>query len=96
MTKENFLNVEINNISKVYSGKRNCCRCGCEGEYIATSYHVSEYKTAKYTVDDKLVMEKLSKAKTLIQNGANCEINKNWADIEVSENKTLTFHFTKN
>ncbi len=96
MTKEEFLNVGINQISKVYSGKRNCCRCGCEGEYTATSYHVSEYKTPKIIVDDELVTEKLSRAKTLIQNGANCEINKNWADIEVDENKTITFHFTKN
>lgn len=50
MTKNQFLNLQIDKVSQVYYGVDNCCRCGCAGTYYATEYMInprSDVNTAK-------------------------------------------------
>lgn len=92
MTKEQFLLTEINQISQVYLGMDRVCRCGCKGEYIATSFH----KSPRSEVNDELVKKRLNKAKRLISEGKNFEIHDNICiNIETGNNRALTFYFNE-
>ena len=90
MNREKFLSARVENISQVYSGKRNCCRCGCGGEYTATSYMLF----ARSNENDKLVEKRLNRAKKLIQAGnVDVDFGDIYVDIETGNNRTLTFYF---
>lgn len=89
MNKEKFLNLELNQISQVYSGKRDCCRCGCGGDYVATSF----MENPGTEVDDKLVEKRLKRAKKLIEEGADVLYDDIYADIQTGKDRTLTFYF---
>lgn len=89
MNKEKFLNLELNQISQVYSGKRDCCRCGCGGDYIATSF----MENPRTEVDDKLVEKRLKRAKKLIEEGADVLYDDIYADVQTGKDRTLTFYF---
>ena len=89
MTKEEFLQTDISKISQVYSGKRDCCRCGCGGEYTSTSY----MKDARSDVNDKLVEKRLKRAKKLILEGAETDNGGTYLDVKTGNNRTLTFYF---
>ena len=58
MNKEKFLKCELKNISQVYFGKRNWCRCGCGGEYIASTY----MKEPRSAVNNAIVSKWLKRA----------------------------------
>lgn len=88
MNKETFLNLSIESISQVYMGKRRHCRCGCGGEYTATSY----MKEPRSTVDDMLVYQRLKRAKMLVLNGADVDYGQTYIDVQTGENRTLTFY----
>jgi hypothetical protein len=88
MNKETFLNLSIESISQVYMGKRRHCRCGCSGEYTATSY----MKEPRSTVDDMLVYQRLKRAKMLVLNGADVDYGQTYIDVQTGENRTLTFY----
>ncbi len=89
MNTEKFFQAELKNISQVYSGKRNCCRCGCGGTYTATSYMVEP----RSDINDKLVEKRLKRAKKLVLEGADVEFGDNYIDIETGNNRCLTFYF---
>lgn len=89
MNKEDFLKLELKNISQVYSGKQNCCRCGCGGNYVSTSF----MKEPRSEVNDKLALQRLKRAKKLVEAGAEIDFGGNYADITTGENRTLTFYF---
>jgi hypothetical protein len=88
MNKETFLNLSIESISQVYMGKRRHCRCGCGGEYTATSY----MKEPRSTVDDALVSKRLKRAKALVLSGADVDYGQTYIDVQTGENRTLTFY----
>ena len=88
VTKEKFLQLELKDISQVYSGKRECCRCGCGGDYISTSFS----KETNIDTDDKLVERRLKRAKKLVLGGADYNIGERCIDVQTGENKTLTFY----
>jgi hypothetical protein len=88
MNKETFLNLEIKDISNCYIGKNNHCRCGCGGEYTATSY----MKSPRSTVNDKLIERRLRRAKKLVLEGAKADYEKTYINVEIGENKALTFY----
>lgn len=89
ITKEEFLNSTIQQISQVYTGKRDCCRCGCGGEYTATSY--MEKNRSK--INDELVAKKLKRAKKLVKEGAEVDFGTIYVDVKTGNNRTLTFYF---
>lgn len=89
ITTEQFLKFEINQISQSYLGLDRACRCGCKGEYTATSYH----ENARSVVNDILVEKRLKRAKRLIQKGAKYEIGDNNVNISTGDNRALTLYF---
>ena len=88
MNKETFLELSLESISQVYMGKRRHCRCGCGGEYTATSY----MKEPRSTVDDMLVYQRLKRAKMLVLNGADVDYGQTYIDVQTGENRSLTFY----
>ena len=84
-----FLEARLENISQVYFGKRNCCRCGCGGEYTATSYMVNP----RSDVNDELVAKRLKRAKKLVMEGANVDFGSTYVDVQTGADRTLTFYF---
>lgn len=89
ITKDKFLTSELKDISQVYLGKRNCCRCGCGGEYASTSY----MDEPRADVNDELVAKRLKRAKKLVQEGANIDAGDNYFDVQTGNDRTLTFYF---
>ena len=53
----------------MYSGKRNCCRCECGGNYNATSFMINP----RSEVNDGLVEKRLKRAQRLVENGADVD-----------------------
>lgn len=88
MNKETFLELSIESISQVYMGKRRHCRCGCGGEYTATSY----MKEPRSTVNDALVSKRLKRAKALVLSGADVDYGQTYIDVQTGENRALTFY----
>lgn len=70
MNKEQFLQATVSQVSQVYSGKRNCCRCGCGGDYTATSFMV---KPRTDDINDALVAKRLKRAQKLVLEGADVD-----------------------
>ena len=91
MNKEEFLNTDISKISKVYNGKRDCCRCGCGGNYIYTSFDKKNHPLDD--INDKLVEKRLNRAKKLINEGADVDWGGDYVDVESGNDRTLTFYF---
>ena len=89
MNINEFLNFTIENISQVYVGKDRCCRCGCGGDYTATSHMVEP----RSDVNDSLVEKRLKRAKRLIESGVEYQIGDNNINIELGNNRALTFYF---
>lgn len=94
MTKSEFLQLTIKQVSQVYFGKRNCCRCGCGGEYTATSYMLNPSSD----VNDELVAQRLKRAQSLVEKGAEFDNNDNdpsctYFDVKTGAGRTLTFYF---
>jgi len=89
ITKEQFLNATLNQISQVYSGKDHHCRCGCGGEYVATSF----MEEPRSDVNDSLVAKRLARGKRLVELGAIVEYGDIYVNIETGDNKALTFYF---
>jgi len=89
ITINEFLNFTIKNISQVYVGKNNHCRCGCGGDYTATSYMIEP----RSDVNDTLVEKRLKRAKRLIENGFEYQIGDIYINIELGSNRALTFYF---
>jgi hypothetical protein len=88
MNKETFLELSLESISQVYLGKRRHCRCGCGGEYTATSY----MKEPRSTVNDALVSKRLKRAKALVLSGADVDYGQTYIDVQTGENRALTFY----
>jgi hypothetical protein len=89
MNKETFMNLTIANISQVYVGKDRHCRCGCGGDYVATSYMVNP----RSEVNDKLVEKRLKYGKRLIESGAKADFNTTYVNISTGNNRALTIYF---
>ena len=88
MNKEKFLALTIEGVSQVYMGKRNCCRCGCGGDYTATSF----MQNPRSAVNDSLVTKRLKRAQELVRQGADTEYGDTWIDVQTGQDRTLTFY----
>ena len=74
MTKQQFLEANVSQVSQVYKGKRNHCRCGCGGTYISTSFMIKPRNEIK----DKLAERRLKQAQKLVLEGADFDSNCNY------------------
>ncbi len=90
MDKETFLRISISEISQVYSGKRECCRCGCGGDYVATTFMI---KPRSANINDELVERRLKRAKKLVEAGAEVYYGGTFVDVKTGNDRTLTFYF---
>ena len=90
MTKEQFLSATLNQISQVYLGKDRCCRCGCGGDYTATSYMI---KPRTADINDALVAKRLKRAKKLVESGINVDYGDTCVNISTGNNRAMTFYF---
>lgn len=90
ITKEQFLSAKLSDISSVYSGKSNCCRCGCKGDYTDTSYGKN---SSQDSTNDNLVEKRLKRAKKLIENGGEVLYGDTFVDVTTGNDRTLTFYF---
>jgi hypothetical protein len=90
MNRELFLQATVQQVSQVYKGKRACCRCGCGGDYTATSY-MKDPRTDD--INDKLVARRLKKAHKLVLEGANVDYGTTYVDVETGNDRTFTFYF---
>jgi len=89
MTLNEFLNCTIKDISQVYVGKDHHCRCGCGGDYVATSYMIG----SRSDINDSLVKKRLERAKRLVKSGAEYQLEDTYINIVVGDNKALTLYF---
>jgi hypothetical protein len=91
MTKQQFLEATVSQVSQVYKGKRACCRCGCGGDYVATSF-MDKPRTDE--INDKLVARRLKQAQKLILEGrADVDYGGTYVDVETGWDRSLTFYF---
>jgi len=90
MTKEQFLSATLNQISQVYLGKDRHCRCGCGGNYTATSFMV---KPRTEDINDALVAKRLKRAKKLVESGIDVDYGDTYVNISTGENRAMTFYF---
>jgi hypothetical protein len=90
MNKEQFLQATVSQVSQVYSGKRNCCRCGCGGTYTATTF-MEKPRTDE--INDALVAKRLKRAQGLILKGAEVDYGGTYIDVKTGQDRTLTFYF---
>lgn len=90
MTEAKFLALTLSGISQVYSGKRDCCRCGCGGEYTATSF--MDVPRGSGGINDKLVEKRLARAKKLVKDGTDVMYGDNYVDVQTGNDRTLTFY----
>lgn len=88
MNVERFLSLKLSEVSQVYSGKRNCCRCGCGGKYTATSF----MESPRSEVDNAKVLKSLEKAKRLVKAGHDVDFGDNYIDIETVPGRCLTIY----
>jgi hypothetical protein len=87
-TEADFMTLKPNNISSVYSGIRDSCRCGCGGDYISSSFD----KNPNNVINDSLVDKRLKRAKKLVSSGANVDYGGTYIDVQTGKNRTLTFY----
>lgn len=88
-TEDEFLKANIRQISQVYYGKRECCRCGCGGEYTATSF----MQNPRSDVNNETVEQRLARAKRLVRAGMVVSYGPTWVDVMSGRNRSLTFYF---
>lgn len=85
----NIQEITLDQISQIYIGKDNHCRCGCGGKYVSTSF----MEEPRNTVDDKLAMTRLKRAKKLASNKSNqIEYGGNHINISFGNNRAITIY----
>ena len=89
ITKEQFLSFTFRNVSQVYRGKQNCCRCGCGGTYTSTTFA----KDVRSPIDDHKVHLALKRAQKLVQEGAEVDFDAEYVEVTTGKDRTLTFYF---
>lgn len=83
-----FNALKIENVSMIYNGQNNCCRCGCKGKYVSTTF----MENPRSEVNDKRATTLLNKAKRLVDEGAVIEFSDNNYNIESGEKNAITIY----
>ncbi len=80
--------LELKNISQIYKGKNNHCRCGCGGEYVATSF----MEHPRSIIDNKKAEKWLKNAKTYDKKHNNAEYSETYINIGMANNQCYTIY----
>ena len=93
---EKEFNLSTKQLEKVYSGKLNNCRCGCEGNYyyenerpVAVTRAMNKLQSGKYEVKYSTWEEKAGEVICL-------EIITNGPNKDKDQDRGLTFYFQPN
>ena len=82
-------NLKISDISQIYQGKDNACRCGCKGTYVASSFMLNP----RSDVDDKKILSRLERAIKLVDaNEADIENNGNHINVSFGNDRAITIY----
>jgi hypothetical protein len=85
----NIQEIQLDQISQIYIGKDRCCRCGCGGKYVSTSF----MENPRNDVNDKLANSRLKKAKKLALNtNSVIEYGDNYINIGYGDNRAITIY----
>jgi hypothetical protein len=81
--------IQLDQISQIYLGKDQFCRCGCGGTYVSTSY----MNEPRSDVNDRLAQTRLNRAKKIALN-ADSEIfyDKDHINIGYGDNRAITIY----
>jgi hypothetical protein len=88
MTEKEVLDLEISRVSTVYLGRDNCCRCGCGGDYVYTSY----MDQPRGTVNDSLALRRIKQAKKLITEGKEWYFGGNYINVSYGNDRAITIY----
>jgi hypothetical protein len=81
--------IKLSNISEIYVGLNRNCRCGCGGNYIATSYH----KTKSNLSNDIEAQNKLNLAKELaLKKDSEIDYEDTYINIGYGNNQAITIY----
>lgn len=90
ITESQFLKATVKDISQVYKGKRNHCRCGCAGEYTPTSFMINP----QGNVNDNLITKRLRRMQRAVQlREVEVEYGETYVDVKIGDNQSMTFYF---
>ena len=83
--------IQLNQISQIYVGKDRCCRCGCGGKYIATTFMESPRTDI---IDDRRALTNLNRAKRLeAKKAAIVEYGDNHINVGFGNNRAICIYF---
>ena len=82
--------IQLNQISQIYVGKDRCCRCGCGGKYIATTFMESPRTDI---IDNRRAQSNLNRAKRLeARKAAIVEYGDNHINVGYGNNRAITIY----
>jgi hypothetical protein len=85
----NIQEIQLNQVSQIYVGKDRCCRCGCGGSYVSTSY----MEDPRNDVDDQLAQKRLNRAKRLaLKSNSEIQYGSNHINIGYGYNSAITVY----
>jgi len=80
--------IKLENVSHIYKGKDDCCRCGCGGKYIATTF----MKNPRSEVNNEKAQKWLNNAKNYDAKNYVAEYRDNHINIPTGNNKCYTIY----
>lgn len=85
----NLQDIQLNQVSNIYMGKDRVCRCGCAGNYIATSFMIDP----RSEVNDVKAQARLNKAKKLTRNTTTeVEYGDTYINVSYGNNRAITIY----
>lgn len=88
MDLKEVLDLDISQVSQVYLGLDNHCRCGCGGDYVSTSF----MESPRSDTNDGLALRRIKKAKKLITEGAKWTAGDSYINVSYGQNRAITIY----
>lgn len=86
----NLQEITLDQISQIYVGKDRCCRCGCGGKYIATTFMESPRTNI---IDNIRAQKNLTRAKKLaLKKDVLVEYGDNHINVGFGNNRAITIY----
>ena len=86
----NIQEITLDQVSQIYVGKDRCCRCGCGGNYIATTFMESPRTNI---IDNIRAQKNLTRAKKLaLKKDVLVEYGDNHINVGFGNNRAITIY----